>query len=74
MIRDHAIARHDRRRTASPLHLSFSVLGDWIALARQRRQLKSLDARALNDMGLSADDARREATRPAWDVPAHWRR
>ncbi len=50
----------------------------WIALAlstsRTRRALKALDADRLSDIGLSREDADREATRPVWDVPAHWLR
>lgn len=43
------------------------------AAYRQRRQLAMLDAHRLHDIGLSRDEARREAARPFWDAPAHWR-
>ena len=43
-------------------------------LARQRRQLKQLDARLLADIGVGANAAKTEANRPFWDVPAHWRK
>jgi len=41
---------------------------------RQRAVLKSLDDSRLMDLGLTYADAAREAKRPVWDVPAHWRR
>ena len=44
-----------------------------LVLWRQRRQLQALDARALDDMGLSVADVRAEARRAIWDVPANWR-
>lgn len=43
-----------------------------LAALRQRRHLASLDDARLNDIGLTREDATREATRPVWDVPAHW--
>ncbi|GAA6208003.1 hypothetical protein NBRC116601_12960 [Cognatishimia sp. WU-CL00825] len=47
-------------------------LFDLIALRRERNKLAALDARALDDIGLTADQARTEASRPSWDVPQHW--
>jgi len=41
---------------------------------RQRQILKSLEAEALDDIGLTKDEADKEARKPIWDVPAHWRR
>lgn len=46
-----------------------SLLGLW----RQRRHLARLDDHALEDIGLDRAAARQEASRPFWDVPAHWR-
>lgn len=43
------------------------------ALARQRRALNRLDALRLADIGVTGEAARREAARPVWDAPAHWR-
>lgn len=43
------------------------------ALLRQRRSLAHLDDHLLRDIGLTPEQARHEATRPLWDVPAHWR-
>lgn len=44
-----------------------------IALRRVRRRLADLDDRMLADIGLSRDEAEREARLPIWDVPQHWR-
>lgn len=49
-------------------------LSDMIALSRQRAELAALDTDRLADLGLSRTDARNEARRKPWDVPAHWRR
>ena len=43
-----------------------------IAVWRQRRDLARLDDRALDDIGLSRTEARREARRPIWDAPETW--
>lgn len=39
------------------------------AVHTQRRALRRLSARQLADVGLSIDQARREAARPFWDMP-----
>jgi len=39
---------------------------------RQRIHLSSLDESALNDIGVTPEEARAEARRPVWDVPQHW--
>ena len=39
----------------------------------QRRALLRMDAFMLADIGLTADEAAREAARPFWDVPANLR-
>ena len=39
----------------------------------QRQRLAALDDHALADIGLSRAEARSEASRPLWDVPAGWR-
>lgn len=41
---------------------------------RSRRALARLDARALEDIGLTADRAATESAKPIWDVPATWRK
>lgn len=42
----------------------------WSEVRRQRRQLLTLDERALQDIGISRADAEREAARPFWDQSA----
>ena len=41
-------------------------------LSAQRRALSHLDVYLLNDLGVSPEEARREAARPVWDAPSHW--
>ena len=45
-----------------------------LGLAKQRRDLAALAPHQLQDIGLSAEQARIEAARPLWDAPAHWRK
>ncbi len=52
----------------------YSLISDMYALRRQRRELSTLDDRALMDIGLTRQQAQTEAARPAWDVPSHWLR
>ena len=67
---------------ARPLHItaprhrapSLPRLSALLALHRQRRALSRMDAARLDDLGLSAEEARREPGKPIWDIPAHWRR
>lgn len=44
-----------------------------LAVWRSRRALAQLDARALEDIGVSAAQARAESRLGIWDVPANWR-
>ena len=44
-------------------------LGEWVRVARERRQLAALGDRELRDMGLEPDAVAREAARPFWDLP-----
>jgi len=41
----------------------------YYAVWAQRRALATLDAARLRDMGISPEDAAREAARPFWDLP-----
>jgi uncharacterized protein YjiS (DUF1127 family) len=53
-----------------------ALLRRWVHradLARQRRALGRLDSHLLKDIGLDPEQARREAHRPVWDAPSHWR-
>ena len=52
----------------------FRMMTQIIATQGQRRALRKLDSDALSDLGLTYDEAKREATRPFWDVPATWQR
>ena len=63
------------RTSISPLSRSISLIGatfSLLALSRSRQALAELDARALADIGVTEAEARREATRPVWDVPVNW--
>ncbi len=51
-----------------------SLLADLLSLYRQRRALERLDGDALRDIGLSRDQANREAHRPVWDLSGAVRR
>ena len=42
----------------------------WNRVARERRRLIGLDPRLLRDIGLTPEDAYREASRPFWDTSA----
>jgi len=41
--------------------------------AAQRRELARLDDALLDDLGITREQAEREASRPLWDGPDHWR-
>jgi uncharacterized protein YjiS (DUF1127 family) len=62
-------------RAARPGLLSRFVARLSLSLAtrRHRRALLKLEPHLLRDIGLTDAEARREAARPFWDVPAHWR-
>ena len=51
-----------------------SALRRAAAIAHQRRALIALDDALLRDIGLTRSEALREARRPFWDAPQHWRR
>ena len=79
MERIHTIAHIDHTGACfTPVPRSntsvFGFVVDMIALASQRRALRTLDDAALRDMGISAKEAQTEATRPIWDLPQNWRR
>ncbi|WP_010137311.1 DUF1127 domain-containing protein [Oceanicola sp. S124] len=40
-----------------------------LGVRRERRALGTLDSALLRDIGITASEARREAARPAWDLP-----
>lgn len=51
----------------------WTKLCDLRGLRRQRLRLGELDERMLADLGLTREEAEREAARAVWDVPRHWR-
>ncbi len=60
-------------RPARSLGRLLARLTDLHELSRQRHSLGQLAPHMLRDIGLTPDQARAEAARPAWDAPAHWR-
>lgn len=50
-----------------------SLLVHAFRLRRSRRSLARLDPHLLCDIGLTRDQAVREALRPLWDAPEAWR-
>lgn len=58
-------------RSRRPL---FHLISLAFCVQNSRRALARLDRATLADLGLSPEDAAREAARPLWDVPASWRR
>lgn len=63
-------ARYIVRRPATRRSRLAAMLDLW----RSRQVLGSLDAARLNDLGLTAGEARAEANRSIWDVPTSWLR
>jgi len=52
---------------------ALKALARWRALRHERLALAELDAHRLRDIGISPEEARREALRPFWDGPSYWR-
>ena len=65
---DHALPRPGSRRPRLVARLRAAL-----ALRRQRGRLGDLGDHLLEDIGISRDEAEREASRPVWDVPHGWR-
>lgn len=62
-----------RTSVAQALATALTRLSTALQVKTQRRTLAQLDDARLEDLGLSFDQARSEAARPFWDVPAHWK-
>ena len=60
--------------TTSPRRSLFARLTSMLTVRAERRRLAELDDATLRDIGLTRDQALREALRPIWDVPPRWRR
>ena len=59
------------RRSANPT--VFARIGAAFTVWQQRRALAELPDHLREDVGLTRAEAHREANRPLWDVPDHWR-
>jgi uncharacterized protein YjiS (DUF1127 family) len=66
----HSLTRPHRRARRNLVGLMLAAL----AARRERRALARLDSDRLRDIGLTSSQVRTEATRPIWNVPAHWLR
>ena len=53
-----------------PVRTRRYTLTEIIEVHRQRRALARLNAHALEDVGITRDEAMAEARRPFWDLPA----
>ncbi|WP_170758588.1 DUF1127 domain-containing protein [Ruegeria lacuscaerulensis] len=53
---------------------SLTTVWDALSLRRQRRNLARLDDRALEDIGITREQAEAEASRPIWDAPQFWQK
>ncbi|MDA7427461.1 DUF1127 domain-containing protein [Primorskyibacter aestuariivivens] len=68
------INAHTRKDDSSRRHPGIlGMLVNRMALYRQRKALLRLDDHLLEDLGITRDEARREAHRPVWDAPDHWK-
>lgn len=52
---------------------NFGILR-WLELRRERKALADLDDYLLDDIGVTRNEALREARKPFWDAPSHWMR
>ncbi len=62
------------KQRPSVFRVVLHIITQIVATQSQRRALRKLDSAALTDLGLTYADAKAEADRPFWDVPATWRR
>lgn len=71
------MSAHSSSRSAALIHRSrpslLSRVQSALAVYRQRLHLARLDDAALDDIGLTRQDALQEARRPVWDAPDRWR-
>lgn len=64
------IARTSFGHTALPPRPWSFPFRRWLQVARERRQLAKLTPELMRDIGIDPIEARREASRHFWDVPA----
>jgi len=62
------------RTICKPRPTAFHMIKLALKAHNQRRALRRLDSAALADLGLTRKQAKQEANRPIWDVPANWLR
>lgn len=67
-------SRPARRTAAKPRLPLLARISLHLSAWRQRRQLAKLDARALDDIGVTRAEADAEARRGLWSAPEHWLR
>ena len=65
-----SLSRALHRNTLATLPARILAASD---LTRSRHGLRRLDDHLLRDIGLTRSEAVAEASRPAWDAPAHWK-
>lgn len=56
---------------ARPLRRPLSA---YLSLSRQRQELRKLSPEMLSDLGITREEALKEAERPIWDAPLNWRK
>ena len=75
VMKDLAMSRSATlHRSSEPAYfrrLAASILRA-LHLRQTRQHLARLEPHMLRDIGLTPDQARREATRPIWDAPEAW--
>ncbi len=62
-------SRYNNSRRAGVLRTLRSLR----TLSRSRVALSQLNKAQLEDIGVTPEEARNEASRKVWDVPQHWR-
>ena len=68
-----ALTDHFHRPLARPHRGLHQQIRSRLDLWRSRRALAKLDHQALEDIGVSCEDAQKEARRFIWDAPASWK-
>ncbi|MEM7529143.1 MAG: DUF1127 domain-containing protein [Pseudomonadota bacterium] len=65
-VMPHADVAMPRVRVGRRFQAVMELIGFWIARARTRRRLDQLPDIVLKDIGVSREDARKEASKPFW--------